>query len=235
MWKLLKSEPSSRHFYFYLQLVKTPSLFFFCCFFAGLTVIKVSSHDKYLQLTLEIEPPTVYSLSRWKINLASNIFLTEPLWKNLLLPWMEFSFYGYCMQSVFTQLFCHGQEATQGNFKWSTADLNSEFSIPKTVGCRTKTNGSVYPTIYPYHGAEQMIRFLFFNCISTFERIDEFMPFPKALAENEMQTVSSRSWTRLPESISHIDNSYSIIVMCLIHLNLPQGQMDRALNENRTK
>ena len=33
------------------------------------------------------------------------------------------------------------------------------------------------------------------------------MPFPKALAQNEMQTASSRIWTRVAKSVFNNNNS----------------------------
>ena len=41
------------------------------------------------------------------------------------------------------------------------------------------------------------------------ERIIGFIPFPKVLVLREMQSVSSRNWTRVAVSISYDDNHYT--------------------------
>ena len=69
------------------------------------------------------------------------------------------------------------------NFKRSLTGLNSEFSFSLT-SCLTKTEE---PTILPIAGG----------------RIIEFIPFPRVLVLCEMQSVSSRIWTRIAVSISY--------------------------------
>ena len=41
------------------------------------------------------------------------------------------------------------------------------------------------------------------------ERRDGFMHFPKALAQSEIQTASTRIWTQVTDSISYDDNHYA--------------------------
>ena len=46
-----------------------------------------------------------------------------------------------------------------------------------------------------------------YNLPITGGRTDGFMPFQRALAQNEMQTALSRIWTQVADSISYDNNS----------------------------
>ena len=86
-----------------------------------------------------------------------------------------------------------GQDMTQGQyFKRSLTGLNSEFSFSYTC-CLTKAEESSLPYYLPIAGG----------------RIIEFIPFPRVLVLCEMQSVSSRIWTRVAVSISYDDNHYT--------------------------
>ena len=86
-----------------------------------------------------------------------------------------------------------GQDMTQGPFfKWSLTGLNSEFSFSKT-SCLTKAEEPSLPYYLPIAGG----------------RIIGFIPFPRELVLCEMQSVSSRIWTRVAVSISCDDNHYT--------------------------
>ena len=85
------------------------------------------------------------------------------------------------------------QDMTQGQFfKQGLTGLNSEFSFSKT-SCLTKAEEPSLPYYLPMGG----------------ERIIGFIPFPKVLVLCEMQSVSSRIWTRVVVSISYDDNHYT--------------------------
>ena len=77
-------------------------------------------------------------------------------------------------------------------FKRSLAGLNSEFSFSKT-SCLTKAEEPSLPYYLPIAGG----------------RIIGFIPFPRVLVLFEMQSVSSRIWTRVAVSISYDDNHYT--------------------------
>ena len=70
--------------------------------------------------------------------------------------------------------------------------LNSEFSSSKT-SCLTKAEEFSLPYYLPIAGG----------------RMIGFMPFPRVLVLWEMQSVSSRIWTRVAVSISDDDNHYT--------------------------
>ena len=81
---------------------------------------------------------------------------------------------------------------TRSIFKRSLTGFNSEFSFSLT-SCRTKTEEPSPPYYLPIAGG----------------RIIGFIPFPRVLVLCEMQSVSSRIWTRVTVSISYDDNHYT--------------------------
>ena len=80
---------------------------------------------------------------------------------------------------------------TRSVFKRSLTGLNSEFSFSYT-SCLTKTEDLSLPHYLPITGG----------------RIFGFIPFPRVLVPCEMQSVSSRIWTRVSVSISYDNNHY---------------------------
>ena len=83
-----------------------------------------------------------------------------------------------------------GQDMTQGQFL--SGVLNSEFSFSK-ISSLTKAEEPCLPYYLPIAG----------------RRIIGFIPFPRVLVLYEMQSVSSRIWTRVVVSISYDDNHYT--------------------------
>ena len=81
---------------------------------------------------------------------------------------------------------------TRSIFKRSLTGLNSEFSFSLTSGL-TKAEEPSLPHYLPIAGG----------------RIIGFIPFPSVLVLCEMQSVSSRIWTRFAVSISYDDNHYT--------------------------
>ena len=83
---------------------------------------------------------------------------------------------------------------TQGQFfKQSLTGLNFlNFLSPRLVASQRLKN-LVCPTILPIAGG----------------RIIGFIPFPRILVQCEMQSISSRIWTRVAVSISYDDNHYT--------------------------
>ena len=81
---------------------------------------------------------------------------------------------------------------TRSIFKQSLTGLNSEFSFSLT-SCLTKAEEPSLPYYLPIAGG----------------RIIGFIPFPRVLVLREMQSVSSRIWTRVAVSISYGDNHYT--------------------------
>ena len=77
-------------------------------------------------------------------------------------------------------------------FKRSLMGLNSEFSFSQT-SCLTKAEWPSLPYYLPIAGG----------------RIIGFIPFPRVLVLCEMQSVSSRIWTRVAMSISYDDSHYT--------------------------
>ena len=77
-------------------------------------------------------------------------------------------------------------------FKQSLPGFNSEFSFSYT-SCLTKAEEPSLSYYLPIAG----------------ERIIGFIPFPRVLVLCEMQSVSSRIWTRVAVSISYDDNPYT--------------------------
>ena len=74
----------------------------------------------------------------------------------------------------------------------SLTGFNSEFSFSKT-SCLTKAEE---PSLSYYLPIAE-------------GRITGFIPFPGVLVQCEMQSVSSRFWTRVAVSISYDDNDYT--------------------------
>ena len=81
---------------------------------------------------------------------------------------------------------------TRSIFKRSLTGLNSEFSFSST-SCLTKAEEPSLSYYLPIAGG----------------RIIGFIPFPRVLVLCEMQSVSSRIWTRVAMSISYNDNHYT--------------------------
>ena len=92
---------------------------------------------------------------------------------------------------------------TRSIFKWSLTGLNTEFSFSQT-SCLTKAEEPSLPYYLSIAGG----------------RIIGFIPFPRVLVPCEMQSVSSRIWTRVVVSISYDNNhyttfrSYSVVLSC---------------------
>ena len=81
---------------------------------------------------------------------------------------------------------------TRSISKRSLTGLNWEFSFSWT-SCLTKAEELSLPYYLPIAGG----------------RIIGFIPFPRVLVLCEMQSVSSRIWTRVAVSISYDDNHYT--------------------------
>ena len=81
---------------------------------------------------------------------------------------------------------------TKSIFKQSLTGLNSEFSFSKT-SCFTKAEEPSLSYYLPIAGG----------------RIIGFIPFPRVLVLCEMQSISSRIWTRVAVSISYDNNHYT--------------------------
>ena len=93
-----------------------------------------------------------------------------------------------------------GQDMTQGQFfKRSLTGFNSEFSFSLTI-CLTKAEEPSLPYYLPIDGG----------------RIIGFIPFPRVLVLCEMQSVSSRIYTRVTVSISYDDNHYTTDILSLV-------------------
>ena len=87
---------------------------------------------------------------------------------------------------IFTNTFARAGYDTRSIFKRSLTGLISEFSFSQTH-CHTKAEEPSLPYYLPIAG----------------ERIIGFIPFPRVLVLCEMQSVSSRIWTRVTVSISY--------------------------------
>ena len=106
----------------------------------------------------------------------------------------------YCYQGIW-MLFYYpylptpslGQDMTQGQFLSGVlTGLNSEFSFSWT-SCITKAKELSLPYYLPISAG----------------RIIGFISFPRVLVLCEMQSVSSRIWTRVAVFISYDDNYYT--------------------------
>ena len=115
-------------------------------------------------------------------------------------------FYSLCvMFLVYKQIFCifkylsylpnpsaQAGYDTRSIDKRSLTGLNAEFSFSWT-SCLTKVEETSLPYYLTIAG----------------RRIIGFIPFPRVLVQCEMQSVSSRFWTRVAVSISYDDNHYT--------------------------
>ena len=84
------------------------------------------------------------------------------------------------------------RSVTRSIFKQSLTGLISEFSFSST-SCLTKAEEPSLPYYLPIAGG----------------RIIGFIPFPRVLVLCEMQSISSRIWTRVAVSIPYNDNHYT--------------------------
>ena len=91
---------------------------------------------------------------------------------------------------IFTNPSVRAGYDTRSTFKRSLTGLNSEFSL---TSCLTKAEEPSLLYYLPIAGG----------------RIIGFIPFPRVLVQWEMQSVSSRIWTRFAVSISYDDNHYT--------------------------
>ena len=82
---------------------------------------------------------------------------------------------------------------TRSIFKRSLTGLHSEFSFSET-SCLAKAEEPSLPYYLPIAGG----------------RVIGFIPFPRVLVLCEMQSVSSRIWTRVAVYISYDDNDYTM-------------------------
>ena len=96
---------------------------------------------------------------------------------------------------IFTNPYDRAGYDTRSIFKLSLTGLNSVFSFSKT-SCLTMAEEPSLPYYLPIAGG----------------RITGFIPFPRVLVLCEMQSVSSRIWTRVAVSISYDDNHYTKII-----------------------
>ena len=87
---------------------------------------------------------------------------------------------------------------TRSIFKRSLTGFNSEFSISQT-SCFTKAEESNLSYYLPIAGG----------------RIIGFIPFPRVLVLCEMQSVSSRNWTRVVMFNFYDDNYYTTIYLLI--------------------
>ena len=112
----------------------------------------------------------------------------------LLIIWVWFFFYCYRfnMLSYLPNPSARAGYDTRSIFKRGLTGLNSEFSFSQT-SCFTKAEEPSLPYYLSIAGG----------------RIIGFIPFPRVLVLCEMQSVSSRIWTRVAVSISYDDNHYT--------------------------
>ena len=103
------------------------------------------------------------------------------------------------MVILFTNPSARAGYDTRSIFKRSLSGFNSEFSFSET-SCLTKAEEPSLSYYSPIAGG----------------RIIGFIPFPRVLVLCEVQSVSSRIWTRVAVSISYDDNH------CTIHGNKQQ-------------
>ena len=93
---------------------------------------------------------------------------------------------------IFTNTSARAGYDTMSIFKRGLTGLSSELSFSK-ISCLTKAEEPSLPYYLPIAGG----------------RIIGFIPFPRILVLCEMQSVSSRIWTRVTVSISYDDNHYT--------------------------
>ena len=94
---------------------------------------------------------------------------------------------------IFTNPSARARYDTGLIFKRSLTGLNSEFSF-SLASCLTKTEEPSLPYYLPIAGG----------------RIIGFILLPRVLVLCEMQSASSRIWTRVAVSISYDDNHYTM-------------------------
>ena len=130
----------------------------------------------------------------------SLLFLPDALWLRLVVPLRVPSisqiqlFNNLTVCKPMTDILFTNPSSLEGYdtrsiFKRSLTGLNSEFSFSQT-SCLTKAEEHSLPYYLPITGG----------------RIIGFIPFPRVLELCEMQSVSSRIWTRVAVSISCDDN-----------------------------
>ena len=107
-------------------------------------------------------------------------------WQNLMI------ISNYIFVILFTNRSARAGYDTRSLFKRSLTGLNSEFSSSLT-SCLTKAEEPSLSYYLSIAGG----------------RIIEFIPFPRVLVLCEMQSLSSRIWTRVAVSISDDDNHYT--------------------------
>ena len=117
---------------------------------------------------------------------------------NYAVVWIVFTCLITKFYSPFTNPYLPNPSARAGYdirsiFKRSLTGLNSEFSFSYTT-CLTKAEETSLPDYLPIAGG----------------RIIGFIPFPSVLVLCEMQSASSRIWTRVSVSISYDDNHYTL-------------------------
>ena len=93
---------------------------------------------------------------------------------------------------IFTNPAARAGYDTRSIFKRGLTGFNSEFSFSET-SCLTKAEEPSLSYYLPIAGG----------------RIIRFIPFPRVLVLCEMQSVSSRIWTRVAVSNSYDDNHYT--------------------------
>ena len=107
---------------------------------------------------------------------------------------VRFTFWrlGECAVTIFTNPSARAGYDTRSIFKRSLTGLNSEFSFSLT-SCLTRAEEPSLPDYLPIAGG----------------RIIGFIPFQRFLVLCEMQSASSRIWTRVAVFISYDDNHYT--------------------------
>ena len=103
-----------------------------------------------------------------------------------------------CACYIFTNPSAQAGYDTRSIFKRSLTGLNSEFSFSKT-SCLAKAEEPSLPYYLPIARG----------------RIIGFIPFPRVLVLYEMQSVSSRIWTRVAVSIPYDDKHYTTVCVCV--------------------
>ena len=107
-----------------------------------------------------------------------------------------------CSLVLFTNPSARAGYDTRSIFKRSLTGLNSEFSFSYT-SCLTKAEEPSLSSYLPIAGG----------------RIIGFIPFPRVLVQCEMQSVSSRIWTRIAVFISYGDNDYTTVRWWFLRLS----------------
>ena len=168
-------------------------LLFECCldfynwfwvFFAQLNkeMASVSLHQARFFCEVDLTKSiTFFGIISWFLSthIILNMFLREKM---------------FCQQQIltFTNPSARAGYDTRSIFKRSLTGLNSEFSFSST-SCLNRAEEPSLPYYLPIAG----------------RRIFGFIPFPRVLVLCEMQSVSSRIWTRVAVFISYDDNNYT--------------------------